>query len=244
MHTKNPDYVAVAETVFSENFSDAACGFIAGSMLRGEATSSSDIDLIILYDDRTSPSYRRSIIAEGWPVEIFVQNLAAQDYFLQQDVTNGTSMTASMIACGHVIGSDHRLARSRKDTANIILEQGPERWTAEKIDNERYFITDLWDDLRAPKDRDAIPFILANLMPRLGNFYFRSQGKWSGSGKALIRLMKQDNAAFAQQFMQAFDDALQGDNRAVQALVSSVLEPYGGLLFEGYTAYAKGWQPE
>lgn len=239
--TKNPDYLAVAENILSRQFADADCAFVAGSMLRNEATASSDIDLIILYNDTTHESYRQSIMAEGWPVEIFVHNLASQDFFMNGEVKSGECLTATMVSTGIIIGRDNELAEHRKAIACDMIAQGPEEWTTDKVDTERYFITDLWDDLREPKDTDAIPAILSKLMPRLGQFYFRTQKKWSGSGKALVRLLKQDNPDFARKFLDAFDAAYHGDNTPLKELLDTMLAPYGGMLFAEYKSVANGW---
>lgn len=235
---KNPDYIAVASNLIEERFPDAACAFVAGSIVTGHGTPSSDIDLIVFYTDETRESYRDSIIYEGWPVEIFVHNPKSQDYFMAQDLDNGQCSTLTMVITGIVIGNE-AVAQSRKDKAASLMAQGPNPWTKEKIDNKRYFLSDLLDDLHHPKDPDYVPAILAEIFIRLGDFYLRAQNEWSGDGKQLIKIMKKNHAEFAHRYLRAFEKAQQNDIQPLEDLMQEVLSPYGGFLFEGYKSVVK-----
>lgn len=240
---QNPDYLSVAKHIFTARFPDAACGFVAGSIVTGHGTPSSDIDLIVLYDDNDHETYRESIMAEGWPVEIFVHNLKSQDYFFNEDIENGASSTLTMVTTGILIGLDTKLGFARKEQAEALLAQGPEPLTSEVIDWKRYAITDLLEDLRYPKDCDYRYGILADLFTLLGNFYLRAQGKWSGSGKQLVKILKQDDPVFAARFLSSFN--FNNPNfAAIEQLVNDILAPYGGQLFTGYKSIAlpERWQ--
>lgn len=239
---KNPDFISVAQKVFDKNFSDAACGFIAGSILRDQATETSDIDLIVLYADETHETYRDSMISDGWPVEIFVHNIKSQQYFFDKDIINGHASTLSMILDGTLIGSQQIVGMKQKNLAKQLLEQGPKKWTSEKIDWQRYSITDLWDDVRATHDPDAVTAVLAELYPKIGEFYLRSQNKWSGKGKALVRLLKQNDPTFAEDFINAFDMAFNAKElHLLEKLIDQLLASHGGKLFAGYKSVAVDW---
>ena len=235
---KNPDFVSVATRLIEERFSDAACAFVAGSIVTGQGTPSSDIDLIVFYNDETSISFRESVFHEGWPVEIFVHNLKSQEHFMNEDLENAQCSTLTMVLSGIVIG-DQKIAQTRKDKAALLMQQGPNPWTTTKIDNKRYFLSDLFDDLRHPKDPDYIPAILAELFLRLGDFYLRAQNKWSGDGKQLIKILKKDNAEFTQRYLHAFEMARQKDVQPLETLMTEILAPYGGFLFEGFKGIVK-----
>lgn len=239
---KNPDYLSVANNIFTEKFPDAACAFVAGSITTGHGTESSDIDLIILFNDETHETYRESITCEGWPVEIFVHNLKSQDYFMNEDLRTGKCATLSMIITGILIDPDQTTGLARKEKAESLLQQGPIPMTKEQIDHVRYFLTDLLDDLRHPKDPDYIPAILAEIFVRLGNFHLRAQNKWSGDGKQLIKIMKKEDPALTERYLQAFKKAETGKITALENLMAEILHPYGGLLFEGYKSVAEMWK--
>lgn len=238
---KNPDYLSVAKKIVAERFSDSDCVFVAGSITTGHGTPSSDIDMIILYDDETHESYRDSIIQEGWPVELFVHNIKSQNYFFNEDIKNGHASTLTMVRTGHVIGNE-TLGNKRKTIAEQLFLAGPERLSADKINAMRYSITDLFDDLRHPKDPDYIPALLAELFPRIGNFYLRSQNKWSGIGKQLVKLLKKEHPEFTVRYLSAFEMARIGKLEELETLINYTLAPYGGMLFEHYKSVAKDWK--
>jgi Nucleotidyltransferase domain len=65
--------VALAERVLAARYPKAACGFATGSLVRGDGTEGSDLDLVVLYD--ALPNARREALAfEGTPVETFVHD--------------------------------------------------------------------------------------------------------------------------------------------------------------------------
>jgi hypothetical protein len=236
---RNENYLSVAEKIFASEFPNAACGFVGGSVVSGTHTSTSDIDLIILYNDKESDSYRYSILREGWPVELFVHNLFSQDYFLESGIKNGECATADMIVKGIIIGPNKKLGEARKTKAQDIIAKGPTPLIQDQIDFRRYMITDKLDDLRHPRNPDYAHALLALLYTDLGDFYLRANGKWSGTGKQLVRLMNLDDPSFQQRFSTAFAKAFSGDISNLESLSKEILNPFGGLLFEGYKSIAE-----
>ncbi|RDW17068.1 nucleotidyltransferase domain-containing protein [Oceanobacillus chungangensis] len=67
---------------FIENYFPYCDGaLLAGSIVRGEATETSDLDIVI-FDKTYRSSYRESVIEYDWPIEVFAHNLNSyQDYF-------------------------------------------------------------------------------------------------------------------------------------------------------------------
>ncbi|MBW6420918.1 nucleotidyltransferase domain-containing protein [Rhizobium sp. XQZ8] len=56
----------------AERFADADFAFVAGSIMRGAGTPSSDIDLVVLHSALPN-AHRRSQLFEGMPFEAFVR---------------------------------------------------------------------------------------------------------------------------------------------------------------------------
>ncbi len=63
----------VAGLVRDRRYADAAAVFAAGSIVRGEGTAFSDLDLVVVYP-RLPCAYRKSFRCEGYPVEAFVHD--------------------------------------------------------------------------------------------------------------------------------------------------------------------------
>ncbi len=58
----------IARRVIESKFSSAQVAFCAGSIIRGEGTSTSDIDLVVIFPD-LKQAWRESFVFDGWPVD-------------------------------------------------------------------------------------------------------------------------------------------------------------------------------
>ena len=61
---------------------------LGGSVARGEATKTSDLDIVIVDQSLTS-CYRESCYSNGWPVEVFVHNFETYKTFFKMDCDRG-----------------------------------------------------------------------------------------------------------------------------------------------------------
>ena len=95
-----PDYLTTAKRALQKHYPGHACAFVAGSVVRGDATATSDIDIVVLYDDPFEDVHRFSVIEDGWPVEFFVHNRRANTYFMEKDRARGMCVMMDMVAHG------------------------------------------------------------------------------------------------------------------------------------------------
>lgn len=65
-----------AHAFVAHRFPNCSAAFLAGSVVRGEATSTSDLDIVIVGDDIRAP-YRESFHELSWPIETFVHTTVA-----------------------------------------------------------------------------------------------------------------------------------------------------------------------
>ena len=79
--TKDP--VAVARTLLARRYPSAAVSFLAGSVIRGEHTATSDLDIVVVFDELPN-AYRESLICDEWPVEVFVHDAETLRYFSEE----------------------------------------------------------------------------------------------------------------------------------------------------------------
>ncbi|HER2162506.1 TPA: nucleotidyltransferase domain-containing protein [Streptococcus pyogenes] len=59
-----------------KHFPNCQGALLAGSVVRGEATETSDLDIVV-FDKNLSSPYRESLIAFSWAIEVFVNNLTS-----------------------------------------------------------------------------------------------------------------------------------------------------------------------
>ncbi|AIF43021.1 nucleotidyltransferase domain-containing protein [Virgibacillus sp. SK37] len=223
-----------AQQIVEKNYPNCKGALLAGSVVRGQATNTSDLDIVIFSED-TYFSYRESFIELEWPVEAFVHNFSSYKHFFVSDKERAIPTLLRMVAEGIVLKEDTRLHRIKQE-ANELLEAGPEKWTSEMINIKRYFITDMLDDFIGSSTRGEDIVIAGALAERISEFALRTNERWLGSSKWIIRSLKQYDEAFAAAFIEAFDLFYKkGEKEPVIQLVDAMLYPYGGRLFDGFS---------
>lgn len=223
-----------AEMFVKEHFPDCDAALLAGSVTRGEATETSDLDIVI-FDQMIPAAYRESLIAYGWPIEVFVHSLNSYKLFFESDVKRARPSLPRMVAEGMVI-RDNDFLQGVIEEAKRIIEIGPAEWTHKEIDFKRYFITDTLDDFIGSDKRAEEIFIAGTLAEQLQEFVLRTNKRWVGKSKWVVRELNRFDPVFAQQFVEAFSQYYStGNKNKVTELAELILEPFGGRLFNGFS---------
>lgn len=221
-------------------FPGADTVLLAGSTAHGNATMSSDLDLVVLFPNLPDGAWRRTGQWDGVLVEAFVHDLETLGYFLEKmDRPAGLSVLANMIFEGvPVPGLPNAFMVDAKRMAEGYLRAGPPVLERAERDAWRYRITCLYDDLCDCTDAHERLATAAALYTRLAEFALRSENHFSGQGKGIARALEQERPDLAGEFAPAFSALLAGDIVPVQALVEKTLGPAGGMLTTEYTAKA------
>lgn len=234
-----PDPRRAALAILNERYPGARTLFLCGSVLRGEATSTSDLDLVVVFE-RIPNAYRESFIYEGWPVEVFVQDPETLAYFFEvvEPKSAGPAL-AWMIQEGVPLPQEDDFSDRLKALANAMLAKGPAAWTADEFAQKRYAITDTLDDLREPRSKEEALAGGAKLYGQLAEFFFRSRKLWVPRGKHIPRTMRKIDSVEAEHFIVGFDALFRtGELGTLLPLTERWLQPYGGLLFSDYKSDA------
>jgi hypothetical protein len=236
VNRRDPHETAAA--IFRERYDGADSLLLAGSVTRGEATASSDLDLVVLYPV-LERSFRESFIHSGWPVEVFAHDRETIEYyFIEKDLESGVGAMMWMVHDGIPVPGPTELNERVKARAEALLKAGPTPWSAADTDYWRYTITGLLDDLAEPRNAGESRAIVTTLHHLLGNFALRTRGLWGATGKTIPRRLYAADEALALKFDAAFAAAFRGDVAALTAVSDAVLAPAGGRLFEGYSSYS------
>lgn len=226
--------IEAAHKFINEYFPNCQGALLAGSVVRGEATETSDLDIVI-FDKNLSSSYRESLIDYGWAIEVFVHNLTSYKQFFKMDYERARPSMPRMVSEGKIL-KDDGIIDSIKKEAMEILNNGPEEWSEETINTKRYFITDALDDFIGCSNRAEDIFIANTLAELLSEFVLRTNHQWIGASKWVIRSLKNYDEEFANHFVEAFDNFYKtGNKNEVIQLVDYVLQPFGGQLFDGFS---------
>ncbi|SDQ79261.1 Nucleotidyltransferase domain-containing protein [Virgibacillus subterraneus] len=226
--------IKAAQTFINMQFPNCDGGLLAGSVVRGEATETSDLDIVI-FDDNFSSSYRESLIDLGWKIEIFAHNLISYKAFFKSDYERARPSMPRMVSEGIVL-KDNGVVEAIKNEANELIAKGPEQWLTETIETKRYFITDTLDDFIGCDSRAEGIFIANTLAELVSEFVLRTNHRWIGASKWIVRSLRDYDVEFAERFVKAFDDFYKtGEKKQLIQFVDIVLLPYGGRLFDGFS---------
>ncbi|HEX8187864.1 MAG TPA: nucleotidyltransferase domain-containing protein [Pyrinomonadaceae bacterium] len=239
MDTPRRSPAEAAQGIFGERYKDARVLFLAGSVMRGEATPASDLDLVVVYE-RLPNAYREALVYGGWPVEAFVHDEGTLAEFFEEDRRRGVPALMSMVWEGAEVPGASEFSAGWKRRARELLEAGPPPWDEEELTLRRYRLTDWVDDMRFPRSGEELVATGAWLYQDAAEFYFRARGLWSAHSKTIPRRLRDVDADFAERFLRAFDALFAGKRPGpAVALVEELLEPFGGLLFEGFRREAE-----
>ena len=227
--------IAAAEQIRATRFVDAAAVFAAGSLIRGEGTTSSDLDLVVIFAALPT-AYRESFRFGALPVEAFVHDPETLEYFFAEvDRPSGIPALPQMVLEGVEITRPSDLSKALKHRALELLTAGPPPLDVETEMSWRYSVTDLLDDLRGARlgaERVAIGAVLHG---ELANLYLRHHRKWTGRGKGLHRALRIADPVLCERYSGAFASLFtKGDIQPVVDVAEGMLNKCGGLLFDGY----------
>jgi hypothetical protein len=228
------DPVDAARRFVEEHFPEATAALVGGSVIRGEGTSTSDLDIVVISRREEAP-LRASYLFEGWPVEVFVHTEESLPRWIAKDGERLRPSMAMMVAEGVPVRGDEALVRQMKEIARALLDRGPDPLSAEALENWRYSLTDLLDDFLGAEDPDEGMFVANDLAVEIANLSLLMQGRWLGSGKWVPRAMKRSDPALAARLTDALATYYRTtDKRPLAALAEETLSRAGGRLFEGY----------
>lgn len=238
----------IVETLLTERYPDADVAILAGSAARGEATSTSDLDLVMIFD-HLEAAFRESFVFRDWPVEVFAQDPQTLEYFFALDRAAGAPSVAFMIDEGIAIPRESELCRRVKGLTRAFLEKGPDPWDAKRVELSRYSITCLADDLKGSDRREETIATGASMYRAICDHYCRTRRIWSAVEKQIPRYLGKIDSEFAERFSSAFEALFSRDDIGdVVDVAEEVLKPEGGWLFDGYRNVApaqwRGLPPE
>ncbi len=231
----SPPILDTARAIRALRYSGAEAVFAAGSIVRGEGTAYSDLDLVVVFP-RLEAAYRESFRFDGLPVEAFVHDPETLEYFfVAVDRQSGIPTLPQMVFEGVEIPEPTELSERLKRRAADLMAAGPPILDDEAEQRLRYLVSDLLDDLRAPRSRDELIATGARLYEQLADYHLRRRGLWSAKGKAIPRVLERVDGALAARYGDAFAALFStSDSAAVIRLTEELLHAAGGTLFEGF----------
>jgi len=238
-----PDPVSTARVLVTMRFPDARQAWLAGSVVHGGATATSDLDVTVLLDE--TEVRRESLAHEGWPVELFVHTPASVRHFVGLDLARRRPTMARLVATGVALvagGSGADLVAE----CSAVLDAGPGPLPPADLDLARYALTDLLDDLAGTRSAEAgrvVTAVAVEVWRSTAELLLASYARWSGTGKWLAREVEALDADLGTSYAPRLDTGLRatlaGDPSSLTSVADDVLDRVGGRLWAGYAASAE-----
>lgn len=229
------DVVSIAEQLVRERFPGLRAAWLGGSAATGAMTSKSDLDITVLLPSRPAP-FRESLTVGDQPVELFVHTEESLALYCEQDRRRRRPTTLRLIGTSVVVVDVDGSGKRLQEKFHHLDREGPPALTAEEVYAARYVVTDLLDDLQSG-GREALS-VAATLWRETAELLLGSHGRWSGTGKWLLReltaLDTDGGTTHADALLSGLAAAGAGDTTTMQAAVSAALATVGGPLFDGY----------
>lgn len=241
-------WVTRARAFVQQEFPQADAAFLGGSTAAGEATQSSDLDILIVLPEQWSPAaFVETTRFAGQLVEAFVYGPASLEVWLEKGRDDHRPVLDRLIAEGLPL-TDNALTHDLGVRSREVLSAGPAVADPADLQRRAYSLSSLVDDLadRPPgsrADTTGVPdaaetTVLAwTAWKEAAELALVTDRQWLGTGKWLVRgLLSQGD----RHGLVAWAAAGHRDPHALVVLAREVLESAGGSLREGYL---RGYRP-
>ncbi|WP_353894055.1 nucleotidyltransferase domain-containing protein [Proteinivorax hydrogeniformans] len=223
-----------ARKFVQESYPDCQLAILAGSVVRGEGNENSDLDIVIINKTEPSP-YRKSLIYDKWPIEVFVYDDKSFDTFCDIGVQKARPFLMSMIVEGIPIVDTKKNVNVLKREFEDVIKKGPKPLSDDEIKEYRLKITEMVEDLKGSSDHFESTFIVNRLSFLLSEFVMRLNRHWIGEGKWMHRELIEFDSKYAERFNRAFASFYSNkDKDRLIEFVEENLASVGGFLFSGY----------
>ncbi|MFD8805462.1 nucleotidyltransferase domain-containing protein [Streptomyces sp. NPDC059597] len=227
------ELVEIARRLVGERHPGARAAFLGGSVVTERRTAMSDLDVVVLLDGEPAP-YRVSLRWSGWPVELFAHTEASWEAYVGREVRRGRSPLLFMCAEGELLFDVDGVGMRIAAEARELVDAGPPAVSREEVDDLRYALTDLLDDLAGSGDRAERLFIATELARRSGELALVVRRSWRGGGKWLARRLEVAVPGLGDRLGRGVREVLDGRDELLVSVVDEVLGEVGGRLWVGY----------
>lgn len=228
------DPVEDARALVSERFPGVLAAFLGGGVLSPRRTATSDLDIVIILAGPPAP-YRESLSWRGWPVETFVHDAASLEHFFAKDSARRRPTLARMCSDGVILAGSQEDTDKIRERARLVIAAGPPPLSAPELDWARYGLTGTLDDLAGSNDAAETAVIGWHVWTQTAELALAFVGHWSGTGKWLLRELRDADPELAARMVAAI-----GDQAALTAAADEVLARAGGRLWAGLKITSTG----
>jgi len=222
-----------AQRLVEHRHPTAVVAILAGSSARGEATATSDLDLVLVLEG-SGRSFRETLREHGQLVEVFAYTRDELRRWWDVDASAGSCVLAHMCATGLLLRGGEQ-GRRLQEQARAFLAAGPPSLPYDELATRRYRLTGSLDDLRDATDQAEQQVIAATVLLNVADLCLIARRQWRGQGKWLARQLRATAPELAGRLLIAHREATAaGQIDDLAQIGEEVLREVGGPLAEGF----------
>jgi hypothetical protein len=226
--------IETARALVAERFPDVIAAFLGETVLTARRTATSDLDIVVLVAGEPAP-FRETLEYRSWLVELFVHTPASFAHYSAKEIAARRSPLLHMCGRGTLLADIDGTATRIQQDARARLDAGPAPVSQAELEDRRYGLSGLLDDLDGVRDPDELVFIATRLLPAATELVLLTHRSWLGTGKWLVRQLRQTDAALSQRLLSAYRVAVSSNRREpLRQVVQEILDGVGGRLMAGY----------
>jgi len=225
--------VETAQRFIAQHYPDCMLAVLGGSASRDSYDTASDLDIVIVM--ASEPDFFRKVIPyDDWLIEcIFLSRTTYKESF-KMGLQDANPTIQRLIAEGTILTANKKSLKII-ETARSDLSYGPLPWSTSERDFARYLLSDKIADLQGTIPKCEKWFVVGKIMIMVSEFQLRTHNYWIGEGKHLFRILQERFPEEANELKECLESAYtREDYDQLISFCCRVLEPYGGLLLEGY----------
>jgi predicted nucleotidyltransferase len=223
--------IDLARAFVEEHHPYASASVLGGSAAAGTATSTSDLDIAVLYPNGHS-NYAATTRYCGWLVEEFVHTEESLDSWYQKEAVERRPVIADLCARG-ILLTDNGAGAEWQTRAREQMARGPMALGDGERDLRRYNLSALIDDLMGSRDAAETFALASGVFHETADLFLMESGSWLGDGKWIVRRLRLNGSDLALRLCNWAGDPVRSAASLVE-LGREVLEFSGGYLQEGF----------
>lgn len=232
---RRPGPRQATEAFLDKHFPDALAAILGGSAIRGEATKTSDLDVMVIAERPEAP-YCESFLEFGWLVEVIVSSSTTYRDWFELDEERREPTVLNLCSQGVIVRDQDSLARDIQREATELLSAGPAPLGDEDLAAMRFLLTNLLMDLEGARTFEEKTYTVIGVVPVLADLICAAHRQWRGEGKWTPKAIRAFSPILESRFTAAIMTFHQErDAEPLMCLADEQLEAVGGRLFEGFS---------
>ena len=222
-----------ARRFIAEHHPNCLLAVLGGSASRNDHDPLSDLDIVVVTS--TEPdSFRRIHTYGDWLIECMMLSRTGYREAFKIGLQDANPTLQRLIAEGVVLTAK-KTGLKIVEVAKNDLSYGPLPWSTSERDLARYMLSEKIVDLQGEISRCEKWFVIGKMMILASEFLLRTNQCWIGEGKHLFRILQERMPDMAAELEGCLEDVYaRNDHARLAAFCERIMEPYGGLLIEGY----------